>query len=868
MIIKDQSSAVWQYYETSTDDGASSSRMSHLQPDPDHRPTSPPHDSHPLQPPLSPPRRRLGATALASTVFVVFMSAGMATFFLLFVILSQVESVRDKSAFILRERVEWDYDKVQSSTLSALSVSTAISHFLSITTPLMFSLLAYRTAYLWLRAQSSPSADEQGTASRLPTPLHYGLLVRILNSSTILGLGSPAAYFIPRRGRANRANTIPTPRLLREAFAAAFLVYLLSHAVGLADIWLHAVSTVTMADTVMDANDLPDFAMEFDSSLCDPTTGLPCLTYPKYWGTQPVARIGSLVASNSTNSMKIGVTTLSHANDTAILVPTDFVREWNFTATTYGARASCQKFSKYCYANGCLYPQSGIHGPAYDTGMNVMEVISSMYPQAISGSSHSRRGGTSSQYLRDQSRVMAYVGGITVGSEDGLPAVAINATPPNPGPVLMQLRWTDFQQGPYDISNYSPDGNGMVDKQSANQMGHPGDDGDDDEQRTISTILSQCELEFVRVRYGYSLQNQFVAYDIEGLGGDPDSASLAGILWAPLIWQHLTQQFVSNMHQACSVQLSDDSILANLEQELTRLAIGSAAGVFVRTTNSVSDASVIQQELVGRYPRTPVFVFAGLLYAYAALAILLFLSTMACTSDVIEVGVQGKERVEAEKTERQYTALELAHRSLVDPVALIAEQHVWAPHISPSTASAMSVKMRTAEMFGVGQATGEGKEGGSSAPERLVVGLGGPYTDTGNPRFGVWRRPKRQVEPGYGPGPPSIGSGTGDGELMEGTTLVASSQHLTDGLPPAYASLARGGYRPTRARSGSELSRGVSEYRMSELRHQPVRVDFGRTQRVPEKDLSGLMRARSSVSSEGSEASGSTARTVRRSTGI
>ncbi|KAG8727836.1 hypothetical protein FRC12_022187, partial [Ceratobasidium sp. 428] len=637
MIIKDQSSAVWQYYEASTDDGASSSRMSHLQPEPDHRPPSPPHHSHPLPAAPSPPSRRLGLTALASTIFVVVMSAGMATFFLLFVILSQVESGRDKSAFILRERVQWDDDKIESSTLSALSVSTAISHFLSITTPLVFSLLAYRTAHLWLRAQSSPSADEEG---RLPTPLHYGLLVRILNSSTILGLGSPAAYFIPRRGRGNhRSQPIPTPRLLREAFAAAFLVYLLSHAVGLADIWLHAVSTVTMADTITDANDLPDFAMAFNSSLCDPTSKLPCLMAAnlKYWGTQPVVRIGSLVAANSTNPMKIAVTTLADANDTAILVPTDFVPEWNFTATTYGARAQCFKFSKYCYTNLCP-PQYGTPGPASDVGMNLAEVISSMYPQAISKSGHSRRGGGSSvQFLQDQSRVMAYVGNITVGSEDGMPAVAIKATPPNPGPVLMQLRWTDFEpSNPFDITNSSPDGNSMINKETANSNGHPDADGDGDEHRTISTIWSQCRLEFVRVRYGYSLANQFVAYDIQPLGQDPGSAMLAGVLWAPLIWQQMTEQFVSNMHQACSVQQSDDSILANLEQELTRLAIGSAAGVFVRTTDTVTDASVIQQELVGRYPRLPVFVFAGLLYAYAALAILLFLSTMACTSDIVE----------------------------------------------------------------------------------------------------------------------------------------------------------------------------------------------------------------------------------------
>ncbi|KAG8690092.1 hypothetical protein FRC09_012146 [Ceratobasidium sp. 395] len=565
--------------------------------------------------------------------------------------------------------------------------------------------------------------------------------------------------------------------------------------------------------------------------------------------------------------MKIAVTTLADANDTAILVPTDFVPEWNFTATTYGARAQCFKFSKYCYTNLCP-PQYGTPGPASDVGMNLAEVISSMYPQTISKSGHSRRGGGSSvQFLQDQSRVMAYVGNITVGSEDGMPAVAIKATPPNPGPVLMQLRWTDFEpSNPFDITNSSPDGNSMINKETANSNGHPDADGDGDEHRTISTIWSQCRLEFVRVRYGYSLANQFVAYDIQPLGQDPESAMLAGVLWAPLIWQQMTEQFVSNMHQACSVQQSDDSILANLEQELTRLAIGSAAGVFVRTTDTVTDASVIQQELVGRYPRLPVFVFAGLLYAYAALAILLFLSTMACTSDIVEVGSQGKERVEDEKCARQYTALELAHRSLVDPVALIAEQHVWAPHVSPSTASAMSVRTRTAEMFGMAQAGGEGKEGGGGKPDRLVAGLGGPYADSGNPRFGVWRRPKRHVEPEFERVSPSIESRTG--EMMEGTTIVASSQQHLDGMPPAYASLGRGEYRPTRARSGSELSRGVSEYRMSDMRSQPVRVDFGRNQRVPEKDLSGLMPIRSSVSSEGSEASGSSARTVRRSTGV
>ncbi|KAF8596315.1 hypothetical protein BDV93DRAFT_67316 [Ceratobasidium sp. AG-I] len=247
--------------QTSTDDGVSSSRMSHLQPEPEletQRPSSPLTHPHHLQSPSPPPRRRLGIVALGSTLFVVVMSAGMATFFLRYILVSQVPCVSDSTAFMVRERVV-SMDTGETLTLSALLVLTAISHFLSITTLVVFSLLAYRTAYLGLRGQSSASADEEGV-SRLPTPLHYGLLVRILNPSAILGLSSPVAYFIPRPGR----NSIPPPRLLRAAFGTAFIIYPLSHAVGLADTWLHAVLTVAIADAVKVADSLSDLGLAFN----------------------------------------------------------------------------------------------------------------------------------------------------------------------------------------------------------------------------------------------------------------------------------------------------------------------------------------------------------------------------------------------------------------------------------------------------------------------------------------------------------------------------------------------------------------------------------------------------------------------------
>ncbi|CCO35223.1 hypothetical protein BN14_09338 [Rhizoctonia solani AG-1 IB] len=227
------------------------------------------------------------------------------------------------------------------------------------------------------------------------------------------------------------------------------------------------------------------------------------------------------------------------------------------------------------------------------------------------------------------------------------------------------------------------------------------------------------------------------------------------------------------------------------------------------------------------------------------------------------------------KSPKNYTALQLAQRRLVDPATLIAEQYVWAPHSSPSQASAMAARLRTADMFGVNQPSKT-----SVMPERLFVGLGGPYADSGDPRFGVWRRPKRQIDTEsdrltYMPGAPSS-LGMTNPEMMEGTTLAGSTLHSEqNGLPPAYATLSRG----TRSRSdGSEYivehaarhahGPGLVDTRTRvEGRHVDLNVAPERRP-LPEKDWSALARVPSNASSQRSEASTSTIRTVRRSTGV
>jgi len=682
-----------------------------------------------------------------------------------------------------------------------------------------------------------------------PSACSYGLLVRILNSSTILGLGSPAAYFIPRPGR----NAIPTPRLLREAFDAAFIIYLLSHCVGLADIWLHAVSTVAIADAVQTADSLPDFSLTFNTSLCDPTTGLPCQSYSDHWGTQDIVRTGQLLGSNSTNPTNpksVGVTTLVDANNTAILIPTDFVREWNFSATTYGARSQCYVISTYCAENSNQCAENGATGPAVDAGMTLESLQIPKATTSPSSDPYSSKRGVPFHDFRDAARVMAYVGNTTVGSSTGLPLSVVDAIPPNPGPVLIKLRWTDFEQPGQPNLRSGQETNPLIWVETAS-----GKADDEFQTRYISTMYAQCNLEFVHVRYGYNEETQFAAYEVGEMSGT--ASLLAGVFWGPVIWQQITPQLVSNVRDSCVNEATEEGTMAVVEQELSRLAIASVGGMLVRTTDSVTDASVITQTLVGRYPRAPVFVFAGLLYTYAALTVVLFLSTAACTSDVVTLGAQDDpaklEKLGAAglRSGRTFTELELAQRRLVDPLTLIAEQHVWAPHITPSEASAMSARTGAAEMFGAG----DGKE-------RLFVGLGGPYTDAGNGRFGIWRRPKRRVE--------EVESTTSVGEMMEGTTMVGSgaSQHSVEGMPPAYASLSRGASAyGRRGRHAPDGSASIPEYALPHRSGDVVRVDFGRPRAMPEKELASLMGQRTSVSSVGSEASGSSSRTVRRSNG-
>lgn len=122
---------------------------------------------------------------------------------------------------------------------------------------------------------------------------------------------------------------------------------------------------------------------------------------------------------------------------------------------------------------------------------------------------------------------MAYVGNVTVG--------ATNVVPLNPGPVLIKLRWTDFEQPRQSDLRSAQESNLSI---WVNITSGRADA--EFQTRYISTLYAQCELEFVRVPYGYHEATQFVAYEVEGMSRA--SSSMSGVFWGALIWQQITLQ--------------------------------------------------------------------------------------------------------------------------------------------------------------------------------------------------------------------------------------------------------------------------------------------------------------------------------------
>ncbi|KAF8596327.1 hypothetical protein BDV93DRAFT_563464 [Ceratobasidium sp. AG-I] len=218
------------------------------------------------------------------------------------------------------------------------------------------------------------------------------------------------------------------------------------------------------------ADSLLDFSLAFNSS--------------------DIVRTGQYLVSNATNPRSVGVATLADAGNTAILVPTDFVREWNSSASIYGACAQCFVISSYCVENANQCAASGSFGPAIDAGSD----------NPVTG----------------------------LGARCQLPQLLRCGAADGSG----RERYCGFEHGVTGVGRGRPpvDSWSGPDKE-ANPLIHAdivaGDSGDEYQTRCISKLDAQCKLEFVQVKYSYNDISQLIAYHIgEKTGLD---TQLAGV---------------------------------------------------------------------------------------------------------------------------------------------------------------------------------------------------------------------------------------------------------------------------------------------------------------------------------------------------
>ncbi|KDQ52485.1 hypothetical protein JAAARDRAFT_198133 [Jaapia argillacea MUCL 33604] len=185
----------------------------------------PSNSEAPTRAPQPSDRRRITSLVLVPTTFVVILTAGLATLFLLWLATHRIsggKTLIQEGAFIVNEGTK--AGKPNDAQFWGLTISAITSHFISIATPLAMTLLSYRIAASWIASQRTLARE---TRTLPPTPLQYGLLNRLLGSGSIFALWDSATYLLRR----DPIRPV-VPNILRTSFFFGLIIYALTHAVG------------------------------------------------------------------------------------------------------------------------------------------------------------------------------------------------------------------------------------------------------------------------------------------------------------------------------------------------------------------------------------------------------------------------------------------------------------------------------------------------------------------------------------------------------------------------------------------------------------------------------------------------------------
>ncbi|KAI0273802.1 hypothetical protein BC834DRAFT_966272 [Gloeopeniophorella convolvens] len=600
-------------------------------------------------PTIDPQRRQqLSLQLIAPAILVAVITAGIASALLAWLIVhssqSSLTEVWQDKAFLLDEGTKVEGDSGRTARLMGLTISSAASTLVGISSPILISLYAFRAAQAWLKASHRGSSVHD---VHLPTPLQYGLLLELLTGGGLTTLFSTSRYFLKRQNAS-------ASRILKQSFVVVVTIYILTHAISGVDLWLHTVTTTITSSTSTPSTTPRQLGI--GQNTCPPyvPSGLirVCLMTQGGWAGDP--RPGMLVVSNTSTSLQ-AITLADHA-DMAVLVVPGVPNDLQFRSTSFGARTSCELITPLCHLGGDVtemctgFPRSIFPVVTYE---NDTDSLTSSESKVFLLSSNCHQNNQSCTQLSPDQITNEWV--ILSPDSDML----------NSYTLWLQLVWASDGAAPFT----SPNNTDIVSVFS-----------------NKAAMLANCSLSFYNVTLDYS-NGTYALVDEELL-----DVALSDGLAVPTRLGHYLSHLIANVEGLAFTSASPDEVTAFLTQDLGRLALGSAANITNLRKNTLS-LSTVQTASLGRYPFWPVVILLALLYTHALLALIIFLITFLFSRSVrIRVPPPGGSGATVVAS-----TLELVQLRLTSPVALVAA--LFPPAVGPAARASLAAQTDVISMF-------------------------------------------------------------------------------------------------------------------------------------------------------------------------
>ncbi|KIO25539.1 hypothetical protein M407DRAFT_25137 [Tulasnella calospora MUT 4182] len=511
--------------------------------------------------------------------------------------------------------------QTHTQTLQILMFSALASHLVSLTSTILVTLLAYRSATQWLNASDNPENANL-------TPIQYGLLVRILGSGSLMSLINTLRYTC----RSRRATA---PRLLKEAFVGVAGIYILSHVVGVIDLWLHSRARSISVFRGVPVQSEAFYGLAYNETTCGPfdMTGLPCRNLIStrsdgvHWAYDESWMYLEGVDSISGTNPDI---TLEYINDTAILVPGSNrnFKSQAFSINTQGLQVECTNLRDECDRPQSPFPVSIIPGSSPVT--NCSKAGYPRFPYYTSG--ELEFSGWDTRNI--ENLVLGIIGDEMGGMLHGTADFSMGWTS-NPATTIVQLRW----DGPLFWVNHGTPGAYYL---------------------NALDLYGKCKMTYFDV---------IAQYDPIGVKWTIAETSLsrselASIFWTPMIFQ----LWADDLQYTLTPNLinGETDVFDTLASWMSKYGMAYIAPLLKFTT--ASNVTTPQPVALGLYPVAPTLLLVGCLYIYSITALVIF--SLSCTSNNCIIFVP-REFTRKKERDKERSALDVAQSWLTDPLPLV-----------------------------------------------------------------------------------------------------------------------------------------------------------------------------------------------------